>query len=353
MKSKIILVLVFVFGLIVPHKVVKGEIEPKPLELEFVKDMVAENEEDVYFKYVPKIEIDQEKNLYAFDPNSHHFVYKINKTGHLTLKIGRKGQGPGDLNRPNLMKVKDDKIFILDSTGVSVFTLDGIFRGRFKLFNDVVSFDVHDGKIFVIERGSDKLFTVYNDEGKKLNTFGEKYKANPSLFKWHREIFVDGAIHMGKVICTDEYIFFVSSTFGDVHQYHYDGKFVSKNNIKNLNIEACERNKELFFEGDLEYADKTKLVYEQLFTDIYYENKKFYLLLAEKKIYDDILEIESDSLKFVKRYRFYHVVNAKKMKFFCVQLIVDTVNNSKFFYLPIIAQDGSILINLYQAKGGT
>ncbi|MCP4221665.1 MAG: hypothetical protein GY765_43975 [bacterium] len=53
------------------------EKESEYKELKCVKIFPAEDEEDVWFKSPAVIDVDDDGNVYAFDPNNHHFIYKM------------------------------------------------------------------------------------------------------------------------------------------------------------------------------------------------------------------------------------------------------------------------------------
>ncbi|MCP4151957.1 MAG: 6-bladed beta-propeller, partial [bacterium] len=111
--------------------------DPNLPVLEFVKSMPCDTEENVYFKSAANIAVDKEGYLYAFDPNSHHFIYKMNRKGELVRKIGRKGNGPGDLFRPFRMRISENRIIIQDQPGIHVFDLDGNLKSRFRVFKGI------------------------------------------------------------------------------------------------------------------------------------------------------------------------------------------------------------------------
>ncbi|MCP4146473.1 MAG: 6-bladed beta-propeller, partial [bacterium] len=157
--------------------------DPNLPVLEFVKSMPCDTEENVYFKSAANIAVDKEGYLYAFDSNSHHFIYKMNRKGELARKIGRKGNGPGDLFRPFRMKVSENRIIIQDQPGIHVFDLDGNLKSRFRVFKGISALGVHNKKIYIIHENTKELFTVYDFEGKKIAAFGERYKLNPTLYQ--------------------------------------------------------------------------------------------------------------------------------------------------------------------------
>lgn len=59
--------------------------------------------------------------------NSENFIYRFDRTGHLTGSFGRRGQGPGELLGPSLSGVKGGEIALSDFVGLKyvIYDLDG------------------------------------------------------------------------------------------------------------------------------------------------------------------------------------------------------------------------------------
>jgi hypothetical protein len=350
--SRIFLCLFLAIILIFVNLPAKTGKESKPgfRELECVNTLPSENE-DIYFKSHAQIDVDDQGYVYAYDPNNHHFIYKIDLKGELVLKIGRKGRGPGDIFRPQQMRIRQNKLFIIDQFGLSIFDLNGNFLQRFRLFKPVISFDVHDDKIFMVEANNQHLFTVYRFDGKKIDSFGKRYDFAYSLFKRHRKVFVDEIGHSGKVFCSDDdYVFYVADIFGEVHQYDYTGKFIAKFKLEGLSQDAIDKHNELFFKKGIK--DASNLTTQLLFIDISYADRKFYMLVPERPIYDEIIEFDTSTLTISSRFRFYNLTDSfKKIYFSSIHLVVKVQgkNKSKRYFISMLSGgDRDTLIKIYK-----
>ncbi|MCP4219612.1 MAG: 6-bladed beta-propeller [bacterium] len=249
--------------------------EPGFKELKHLKTFPAENEKDVWFKSPAVIDVDDEGNVYAFDPNNHHSIYRMDANGKLLLKIGKRGRGPGDLYHPKQIRVRDGKIFIKDRHGMAIFDLHGEFIGRFRVFSRVISFDVCNDKIYMVQSGRGKLFKVYSLDGKKLDAFGKRYDFDYSLFAGQGEDYIAGSIHKGYVICCADRILFFAEHFGDLHQYDYKGKRIRLDGVESFSPKFAKgigKNRKLFFETGLDRDESITTV--GVFGGIYCLEKK-------------------------------------------------------------------------------
>lgn len=122
----------------------------KVIQLEFVKTLPHANEEKVFFKMIPHIALDNDGNIFAIQ-NGYHFVFKMDPKGKFVSRIGRKGQGPGELYRPFRIEIFENKLFVKDRTGISIFQVDGAYQERFRLFSPFIAMAPWQNKIAVAE----------------------------------------------------------------------------------------------------------------------------------------------------------------------------------------------------------
>jgi len=198
-------------------------------KLKLVKILPAKEEERIYFKLSPIIGVDGQDNVYAM-LNFESLIFKMDSSGRLLKQIGQFGLGPGDMNIPFLMKIKNDRLFVLDSIGISIFFLDGKFEKKFRVFQFPRGFDIFKDMIVLMEfdsKGSPP-FNLYTFDGKKQATFGSLYKLNYKLFKQLDKYMVIHTAHDGKVLCDDNYIYFISYLFGEVFKYDSKGNLIQK-----------------------------------------------------------------------------------------------------------------------------
>ncbi len=317
-------------------------------ELQFVREIPAETEEDVYFKFPAIIDMDKDGNIYAFDHNTHHFVYKISPQGKLLKTIGRRGRGPADLYVPRLIRVWDDKLVVLDRFGISVFRQDGTFLSRFKTFYPVNSFDVYENKIYMVLGGTKELFTVYSLEGKKITAFGKKYKGNRAVFPRTSPVDLDKDINEGNVLCAPDRVIFVSQYFGDIHQYDYSGTFIGKHTMKNLAKNSAfiiKRNKKIFYET----GPGSGLFKIAFYSDVQYLDGRLYFLSLEKSEYDTIRAVDLDTFEIMKRYRFYWPNGSKGEDFACTQFAIRKEKNTLRFLVSLIeTEERDLCLGIYK-----
>ena len=100
-------------------KVIKNPTEPVYGEIEFEleEDLSIGNEEDenyLFYRFV-RLEIDSDGNIFALDSGNGR-IQKFDRNGNYLQTIGRKGQGPGELNRPIHINLDEEgNIYVLES----------------------------------------------------------------------------------------------------------------------------------------------------------------------------------------------------------------------------------------------
>ncbi len=133
------------------------------------------DENEVLFYQVTAIDADEDNHLY-FLAYKLGCILKIDfPTATLVKTIASKGQGPAELDVPLAFKVRNKKIFVLDSgfSGVKIFGTDGKLINEFKTLHRPRWLDVSpDEKIFVNESESDAtpVIALYDAEGKRLKS---------------------------------------------------------------------------------------------------------------------------------------------------------------------------------------
>ncbi len=324
----------------------------KPFKrLEQVRILPAEDEEDVYFKSPPVIEADDKGNLYAFDPNNHHFVYKISPAGKLLKTISRKGRGPGDLYRPRKMRIVGDRLFILDEFAVSIFGLEGRFISRFRPQKHVQLFDVGNGRIFVTHEGTDKLITVYDFKGKELFSFGKKYTYDASLFPGHGDS-IDSFINDGHIVCCDKVVLFVSRLFGEAFKYDSEGKFISMQTFADFseaNKKIIQKNRKTFYREGVK--DGENLQYTGIYADILHFKGKLYMMHGGKRDYEELVILDLKTMRVIEKYRLYFAnkTESKEPWFSIGKIRLREIDGKPTLYTSVIEIDErDMWINVYR-----
>jgi outer membrane protein assembly factor BamB len=272
--------------------------------LEPVRYLPAADEENVYYKAPPVIAVDKDNNVYSFF-NRNNFIFKMSDKGRFIKNIGRRGEGPGDLFTPKYIRINDNKLFVVDSYALSIFSLDGAFIQKFRIFNNCDYFDLFRDKIVTLEVTRDHLFHIYAYDGKRELSFGKKYKIDFSKFKGFGDMFVDRTVHEGKVICDQDKIYFLSYLFGDVFVYNDKGELIKKDKLAGFDEQLIKKNIEYFFIKGVKIDSKgsTIVKYNVLIDDCAFLGNELYVLNPNKEIFI----YDKNNFRLLKKYRFKEI----------------------------------------------
>jgi len=126
-------------------KVIKNPKEPLFGEITFdlEEDLSIGNEKDENYMFyrVRDIEVDEQGNIFVADMSNHR-IQKFDKYGKYLHTIGRKGQGPGEFERPWKVRVDNNRnIYVIDATyTIEVFDSDGNPHKTVKLEKSIRDF---------------------------------------------------------------------------------------------------------------------------------------------------------------------------------------------------------------------
>lgn len=217
---------------------IKGEPSTLNLEEEFTidseRDDIAElGLADIGFWY----DIDSKGNIYLLDFRgaSDIWVFKFDKTGKFLSSFGKKGQGPGEFQRPRIIKVTNEdeiaivdgsmKLVILDKDGelireISTSTINGLLiplnKERY-LLAKTIRYPSED----IESRFSYHLCNVELKELKELASV-----ENPNSLKVNR---LDGVQTIPIFHITEKSIFVGDPKKGyEIFEYDFDGKLLRK-----------------------------------------------------------------------------------------------------------------------------
>ncbi len=87
------------------------------------------DDEDIAFQNLNYLVVDDTENIYVSDSKAGHILV-FNKSGEFVRKIGKRGQGPGEMIFPLEIQILGQKELFVNDTGqakVHFFTLDGDF----------------------------------------------------------------------------------------------------------------------------------------------------------------------------------------------------------------------------------
>ncbi len=157
-------------------KVVKNPEEPLygHLHLDLEKDLSLGNEEDEAYRFyrVEGLGVDSESNIYVLDAGNHR-IQKYDSQGNHLQTIGKKGQGPGELDTPYGMFLSfENIIYVHDGMKIKAFKKNGSFIQETTLesFTHDISVDLNRN-IWGIgrlpsERGRTRSIIKLNKKGK-------------------------------------------------------------------------------------------------------------------------------------------------------------------------------------------
>jgi len=151
------------------------------LALETELDLSIGNEEESDFRFfrVSDLELDSRDNIYVLDSGNSR-VQKFSPDGGYLLTIGKKGQGPGELNSPfSLFIDAADNIYVSERQKMHIFSSAGEFLRSFPLEVSFYDFCV-DAEGYIIasgtkstEEGTIQIVAVCDPEGKMIRILEE------------------------------------------------------------------------------------------------------------------------------------------------------------------------------------
>jgi len=340
-KTKIILIVcmaLFISNIIFVSSVYGEVISLKKKDLLFDKEMISG-----WFKYAPDMRWIK-KNIYIV---AHRqgviFKYLINLQHSIKYikTIGRSGEGPGELSNPVFLSVSTDRIGIVDQRGLSIFSFEGRFIQRFRIFLPKTSFLYIKKRVYQysVDPNSSYLMECIALSGKRIFQFGEKWlKLNFSIHKDISDVKVEGLAYRGDIVGDSTSLYYISRRFGMIIKYSLSGKRIWKKSISNYFGENGKRiimrNKELFFKKGINMnVLQGRIPTLGLYRQVRLRNNYIYLLSyyytkeeSGSQPYFTIIMVDRETLKIVKEFR----SNIKKGNDF-TNFDVQEINNQPFF----------------------
>jgi hypothetical protein len=251
---------------------------------------------NTYFKSALRIRELPDGNLIVVD-NVDSTIEYLSPQGKVLKRIGKPGQGPGDLNHPYHIWVGESEIYVSDDEAVSRFDLRGNYIDRFKDFRGISGLTASNDRVYVVEEYADCLITSYGLRGEKKAAFGKRYSVGSSPRQ--ADGIPDWVLHMGSVLYLDGHIYFVSHLFGDIFKYDLAGNLMNKR--MDLESPKAAENRSIVFEK----KEKKISIHNRLFNDIIiYKNKIYALEYVRRGSEGHIWEIDPVTLTPNRKFRF-------------------------------------------------
>ena len=103
------------------------------IEEEFRIVGTKQEKDSAYFTFPMAFDIDSNGNIFLLDGKK-STVFKFDKTGEFINKLGRTGNGPGEITGPNFLAVMNDTIFYGGGKSQKVLKYDN--SGNFIMLHD-------------------------------------------------------------------------------------------------------------------------------------------------------------------------------------------------------------------------
>ena len=149
---------------------------------------VEDGDENLIFERISSIRLDGEDNIYILDWRKNSIV-KFDSTGKFLASIVlKRGQGPGEVVSLGHMDVSPaGRIFVHDnSRKVIVFNPEGhlLREIRHRDLQGTSIACLGEDQIVILGLKDNKIFHLFDMEGKRLSSFGDPFEVPPSLSKF-------------------------------------------------------------------------------------------------------------------------------------------------------------------------
>jgi len=153
-------------------------------DLKLIPELIFGDEEsDVYFSRISQVLQLSNDEILVLDSDQNQ-IFVFDNQGDFLRKIGRKGQGPGELNNPfGIVETNDNFLIVADTGNARIESFD--FKGNY-LNSELVQED-SPGRMFISKDGTiynhnatgrfgwkeTSLFKSYNNKFKRIGEFGK------------------------------------------------------------------------------------------------------------------------------------------------------------------------------------
>jgi hypothetical protein len=252
------------------------------------------SEHDVFFKSVPPLVVDQKGTIFAVD-NREHAIIKLKDDGREALRIGKRGQGPGELLNPSLVTLTSDRVCVLDGNGISMFGTDGGFLNRFRVFSAVSSMESFQHGLLLAKSGHSKFIHQFDFSGKLIRDFGNKIDIDYSGFSPWSPMLAEFILNTGKLFYAGDHTHFINKLFGDWSVYDEAGLLIKKEKLADPRwVRDLERE---IYKKKPSHTELERMGIIPVFLDLALLDGHFYALVKKEQLSEcpgDILRYSAD-----------------------------------------------------------
>lgn len=237
-------------------------------------------------------------------------IIKLNLKGKVVKRVGRRGQGPGDLIWISRIEEFKGNIAVLDSKNqkVAIFNKELEFIREFKLTLPFFGFlvDNQNRFIFYSNASSDHYFTLYTENCKFINKFAKTLTSRAE----YRKTFNFDSVRYTLYIPEEDGIW-------ACFKNRYDLRYYEKTK---LSVEIKERKG--FFKGERQNMGGREIVLhlDRAVHLARFKSQLFYFYRIDKNLFCDIFNLSDYRLqrrvKFKRNYR--HVAHYKDNIFYAL-----------------------------------
>lgn len=219
-KSVVLLAMIYCTAIFAEERVLKKQ----TLEIDG-------NAKESFLKIATSL-ILKDKTLFVLDNlGSNIKLFRINENRIIYLKsIGVVGKGPGDIYLPISFSIDKDKIAIADNESISIFTLDGTFRSKFRIFSQTISIAYSKNCIYQLTANPNlkNLILVYSENGARKGDIYSKYlpvdiskSTDINLTTW------ESFFYRGRIFAEEGKVYYLNVMLGTLSKLDRSGKTVS------------------------------------------------------------------------------------------------------------------------------
>lgn len=171
------------------------------------------------------VAVDSNQNIYVLDKRNHRFM-KFDSKGNHIWTSGRLGQGPGELQRPNKIKITPSKgICILDGTDkIHFYDLQGRYNHSISANRSIVDFQyTEDGRIFMntpLKQQAGLSAVICDEKFELLEVFSIEYPYGPKIY--------GGGYVGGDIRYIQNKIYMLLPDIYEIREYDVDGTSIRK-----------------------------------------------------------------------------------------------------------------------------